>query len=335
MSDTIEFGPVRHPASGPARVEVPSLQIGRGERMVIYGPNGAGKSTLLRFLAGTLGARHRDRAYAPQRPYMFRGSASHNLVLGLTGPEREMALELARRLGIEGKLGRPAGELSGGERQRLSLARVLARTVPVVLLDEPLAPIGAADQAAVIAVIAEALEGKTALIVSHERSTAAALGHRLAVMIGGRIRQIGAVGEVFALPVDEDVAAVVGMGNAIPGTVVARDDPLVRVDTAAISIWALADLEVGSHVLVLFGAEAVTVFTETAGSGSARNTWTGTIAEVRHAGRLVELLVDVGGGVRVAAVVTPGSFDALALEAGAAVRLAVKATAATAVEAPA
>jgi molybdopterin-binding protein len=81
---------------------------------------------------------------------------------------------------------------------------------------------------------------------------------------------------------------------------------------------------------VLFGAEAVTLFPgHDADAGSARNRWSGHVAEIRETGRLVEVIVDVG--VVVAALITPGSREALRLAAGVPVTLTVKATAVRAI----
>ncbi len=311
---------------------VAELEVAPGERVVLYGPNGAGKSTLLRMLAGTVPAAPAARwegapaAYLPQRPYLFRGGAGWNMRLGLDAGAARRATELADRLGVAGLAARPARALSGGERQRLALARVLARPERLVLLDEPLAPLDARDRVGVARTVAAAIGDRAAVVVTHDHDEAAILGDRVAVMVDGVVRQVGTAAEVFALPVDDEVAAVVGVGNAVSGVLAATDGGLAAVRAGGLEIWGLGHGEEGAPGLALFGAEAVTVY---AGAhddpGSARNAWPGRVAEVRPAGRLVEVLVDAG--VRVAALVTPGSMEALGLEPGAPVTVAVKATA--------
>ncbi len=311
---------------------VPSLAVAPGERVVLFGPNGAGKSTLLRMLAGRLPApgaatwEVAPSAYLPQRPYMFRGGAGWNLRLGLDGAGARRAEELAAALGVAAVLGRPARSLSGGERQRLALARVLARPESLLLLDEPLAALDARDRATVARVVAAGLRGRSAVVVTHEHDEAAVLGDRVAVMVDGSVRQVGPPAEVFALPADDEVAAVVGVGNLLRGTAAVVEDTLVAVDAGGFVVWGLGSAVAGEAAIALFGAEAVTVY---AGAhddaGSARNAWSGTVAELRPAGRLVEVIVDCGA--RVAALVTPGSLEALALRVGSPVTVAVKATA--------
>lgn len=321
------FTGLEYPMGHGKLLAVPHLELGAAERLVLFGPNGAGKSTLLRVLAGTLGKPlpGPPTAYLPQRPYMFRGSGLRNLHLGVT-PDRAPIVEtLAERLGVGDILPRPARTMSGGERQRIALARVLSTGAPLVLLDEPLAPLDVRDRASVAMTIASALVGRSAIVVTHDRDSAAVLGERIAVMIGGVIRQQGPIGEVFSLPADDEVAAVVGTGNVIGGTVTERDDPLVAVDCSGATVWALGDQAPGSAVKVMFGAEAVTVYTGEVPLGSARNHWSGTVETVRETGRLAELLVDVGPTVAV--LITPGSLEALQVTNGDSVTLSVKATA--------
>ncbi len=329
---TVVLAGVAGSLGGGRRLAVESLEVGPGERVVLYGPNGAGKSTLLRMLAGTLPAPPASRwevpaaAYLPQRPYLFRGRADWNLRLGLDAAGASRATALAERFGVGGLAGRPARGLSGGERQRLALARVLARPEPLVLLDEPLAPLDARDRMAVARTVADALGDRAAVVVTHDHDEAAILGDRVAVMVDGSVRQVGPPDEVFALPADDEVAAVVGVGNVVTGVVASAEGGVAALRAGTLEIWGIGDAAPGAAGVALFGAEAVTVY---AGAhddpGSARNAWPGRVAELRPAGRLVEVLVDAGA--RVAALVTPGSLEALGLEPGAAVTVAVKATA--------
>ena len=67
----------------------------------------------------------------------------------------------------------------------------------------------------VIAVIGSSLSGRAAVIVTHDREVVASLADRVAVMIGGTIRQLGPVDEVFTLPADDEVAMAVGLGNVL------------------------------------------------------------------------------------------------------------------------
>ena len=339
MLETTTLPAVRHRPVPGVDVTFGPIELEPGERLVLFGPNGSGKTTTLRLLAGTLrpgtlqrGARLPRASYLPQRPYMFRGSGRHNLHLGLRPGEAAAAEALADTLGITGKLDEPAQELSGGERQRLALARSLAHGGDILLLDEPLSAIDARNRDLVMSVIADAVGERPAVIVTHDRDVAAALADQVAVMVDGSVRQIGSVAEVFSLPTDDEVALAVGVGNVLAGVVTGTDPPLVEVDVAGIRVWALGSHSAGAAVKVVFGAETVTVSTGRQGPSSARNVWPGTLVAVRPMGRLVELLVDAGPTV--AALITPGSLDALELRKGGSLSLSLKATAARAISAP-
>ena len=334
MSDVVALPRLTYEATHGLEIVFGPIDLDPTERLALFGPNGAGKTTALRLLAGTLGGYSGlpPSAYLPQRPYMFRGAARHNLTLGLDGEERSRAFELADRLGLAPKLADDANGLSGGERQRVALARVLASSAELVLLDEPLSAIDVQDRDSVTAVIGSSLSGRAAVIVTHDREVVATLADRAAVMIGGVIRQLGSVDDVFTLPADDDVAMAVGLGNVLSGFVVGSDDPMVEVDVGGVRIWGFGSQEPGTSVKVLFGAETVTVQTGEGTPTSARNVWFGEIEAIRPVGRLVELVVDVGP--RVVALITPGSLEALDLGPGSRVGLTLKATAVHAVSAP-
>lgn len=312
---------------GAGRLRIDRLEFPEGRKTIVFGPNGAGKTTLLRIVAGTLaGGTPVPAAYLPQRPYAFRGSAGRNLGLGLDETTLASADRLAARLGVDRLLAQPAATLSGGERQRLALAATLARPESVVLLDEPLAAIDARDRSEVAEVVSTAIAGRTAVIVTHDVETAVALGDDIVVLVDGRVRQRGPVSEVLSLPADETVAGVLGVSNVVLGSIEDTDDSLVAVDAGRMKVWGVGSGAVGGAAAAMFGAEAVTVFAGSIdGAGSARNLWAGVVVEVRPLGRLLEVVVDAGS--RVVAVLTPGSVDALEIEAGSPVSLAVKATA--------
>lgn len=325
--DSLLVEDLRYPADGSI-ISVERLSVEAGGRLVIFGPNGAGKTTLLRVLAGILpGGPFVKAAYQPQHSHVFRGSAGWNLGLGLDPEQTVWARTLADRFGLDPDVYLdPARALSGGERQRLSLARTLARPEPWVLLDEPLAALDIADRLDVAAALVGSLNGKGAIVVTHDREEAAVLGERVAVMVDGTIVQEGPVAEVFSLPVDDRVARAVGVANVLDGIAGVSEDSLSSVMVGSLHVWGVGDLAEGSAARVLFGAEAVTLFAgHDATAGSARNRWQGRVAVLREAGRLTEVIVDAGSPI--AALITPGSREALHLAPGAAVTLTVKAAA--------
>ena len=300
------------------------IEIPEGTRTVVFGPNGAGKSTLLRLLAGTIGDLSLDAAYLPQSTYHFRGTAGWNLGLGLSAEQAARARQLADRFGVGHLL--EARAVSGGERQRLALARTLARPEPWVLLDEPLAALDAQDRMKVARVIVDAIGDRSAVIVTHDQDAAAVLGNHMVVLIDGQVHQAGAVHDVFAQPADAEVAAAVGLGNVLDGTVRVTEGPLCSVQADGATIWGVGDHELGENVRVMFGAETVTLYAGTPSSvGSARNSFIGIVTEVRPIGRFYEVVLDAG--IPIVAMLTPGSLGALGLEEGVPATAVVKATA--------
>jgi molybdopterin-binding protein len=311
---------IRVPADGSV-VDVEGLILEPGRVTVLYGPNGAGKTTLLRRLAGIGAEPLLDCHYLPQQPYLFRGTAGWNLGLGL-GPEATAwAAQLASRLGVDHLLASAAHTLSGGERQRLALARALAHGEEWLLLDEPLSAVDRTDRDRVLAEVAAALEGRSAVVVTHDLDVGVALADRLAVISSGRLLQQGPLTEVLTGPADAEVARVLGVRNVIDGTATPNEG-LTVVKSAAVEVVGRGDVE--GHARALFGAEAVAVTMGTVGDGSPRNRWQGMVTEVRRLASLVEVVVDVGQPV--VALVTPGAAEELGIGPGSVVTLSVKAT---------
>jgi thiamine transport system ATP-binding protein len=215
------------------------LEVARGETMALLGPSGSGKTTLLRVLAGlqrpdrghvtidgddvtNVPAHRRGVGLVFQDAVLFpHRDVARNVAFGIPGrPRAETALRVAELLelvGLAGYEGRSTGTLSGGEAQRVALARALAPAPRVLLLDEPL---GALDgplrdrlQDDLRALFAR-LE-LTVVHVTHDVGEAFALGHRVAVLRGGRIVQVATPEELWRRPATAWVAGFLGIRNAL------------------------------------------------------------------------------------------------------------------------
>ena len=215
------------------------LDVERGTIVAILGPSGSGKSTLLRVIAGLqrldagsvmldgrslagipphrrgIGLMFQDDALFPHR------DVAANVAFGLRmqGVPRSAAAarvsELLDVVGLDGRGHRAATSLSGGERKRVALARALAPSPRVLLLDEPL---GALDRELHDRLVTELKDffaeiRQTAVYVTHDVSEAFALGTEVAVMREGSITQVASPERLWAAPADAWVARFIGLAN--------------------------------------------------------------------------------------------------------------------------
>src|SRR5215471_2457617 len=95
----------------------------------------------------------------------------------------------------------------------------------------------------------------TTVFVTHARDEAQRLGDRVAVIMEGRLEQVGTPEEVFSHPVSESVARFVGVENLLAGRVTAERDGLLTIDTGQQSVRAVGRVPVGSGVLVCLQPE--------------------------------------------------------------------------------
>ncbi len=113
---------------------------------------------------------------------------------------------------IEGLLDRKPAQLSGGQRQRVALARALIRKPALFLLDEPLSNLDATLRASTRAEIVQLQRtlGITAVYVTHDQTEAMTMSDRIAIMIEGRIVQVGTAREIYHHPTDVRAALFIG-----------------------------------------------------------------------------------------------------------------------------
>jgi len=213
-----------------------TLSVADAEVVVLVGPSGCGKSTLLRLVAGLeeptagtlrigervvngLAPQERNVAMVFQDYALYPHLTVHgNLAFPLRMrrlAEAEVEARVARTadmLGLGPLLGRFPRQLSGGQRQRVAMGRALVRDPAVFLLDEPLSNLDAKLRGQVRTDI-EALQRRTRttmLYVTHDQVEAMTLGHRIAVLDQGRLRQIGSARDVYERPADSFVAGFIG-----------------------------------------------------------------------------------------------------------------------------
>src|SRR5438093_4515015 len=244
MSAFVTLDGVRKQWSHTVTVGPLSLEIPRGEILVLLGPSGSGKTTVLRLLGGfeapdtgrIVGAGEAVTAVPPERrrcgmvfqhyalfPHLDVGE---NVAFGLTGRGMRDAGRVAAKVaevlglvGLEGFQKRRVQELSGGQQQRVALARALAPEPRVLLLDEPLSNLDPSLRERTRRELRALIKrvGITTLFVTHEQEEAFDLGDRVAVLNDGRLEQVGAADELYERPASLFVATFVGRANVVRG----------------------------------------------------------------------------------------------------------------------
>ena len=219
-----------------------SLRVMPGERRLLIGPNGAGKTTLFNLLTGDLAAdagsiqlfgrelgrlptRQRVRA-GLARTYQIltlfpRETLIHNVAMALIGtgdmgwipwgafdrrPELRAAAEAClARAGLGGLGDRIVASTAYGERRRLELAMALAQQPRVLLLDEPLAGLSAAERETVAAVLDQLPRDMAVVLIEHDMDMALAFAERITLLDFGAVVLEGTRAEVIADPRTREV----------------------------------------------------------------------------------------------------------------------------------
>jgi molybdate transport system permease protein len=211
-------------------------------RLAILGPSGAGKTLTLRLLAGlaradsdlfrlgehdlaSLPPEARSVAYVPQNYALFPHLTVAHQLLFSVGAEVSVARQWLDRLALSGLEDRLPATLSLGQQQRVALARALVRPASLVLLDEPFSALDTPLRRRLRAELRQLQReiAATMVIVTHDPDEAALLSDEILVLDRGHVLQTGMTEEVFARPVSETVARLLGAENVAFGLVVDED----------------------------------------------------------------------------------------------------------------
>lgn len=322
--------------------------------LVVLGPSGAGKTTLLECLAGlTRPARGRiawgertffDAArridvppearrlgYVMQDGALFpHCSVRDNVLFGVRrGSDHSAALQLLDELGIGGLSARRPHTISGGERTRAALARALATEPDLLLLDEPFAALDPVTRQATQHLLQQVLAARAlpAVLVTHDRNEALALGAWTWLVLHGRLVQAGPPGVILRRPATHAAAQFVGAENFVPGRVIASEAGICRLRCHGQEFHASGSLAPGTPVVLCVRPEDILLARPPLPPTSARNVVTGRVVGIEPRGALcsIELATDFA---RWRALVTGQAVEDLDLRAGTVVTASFKATAA-------
>jgi len=231
---------------GTRALQTTTLDIARGETLVLLGPSGCGKTTMLRIIAGlempdagghvlfddkdmvSVPIEQRNVGMVFQSYALFPNmTVADNIGYGLKirgvkkSESATRVAELVELTNIGGLENRRIDQLSGGQRQRVALARAVAIRPRVLLLDEPLTALDAALRERLRSELNRLLRalGITTIYVTHDQAEAMELGDRIVVMRKGEIAQIGTPREIYFKPQNRFVAEFIGAANIIEAAV--------------------------------------------------------------------------------------------------------------------
>jgi len=330
-----------------------NIAIREGEAFALIGPTGSGKTTLIRLLDlllfPTSGRIHFDgvdvtynkharlearrrMSYVQQKPVVFTMSVYDNVACGLKWRHEKSqlikrkvndALELVE---MSNYMNRNAKTLSGGETQRIAIARALVTQPEILFLDEPTANLDPPSTAKVEQVIHNVIKERkvTVAMATHDMVQGQQLATRIAVLLDGKIMQVGRPSEIFSSPESQRVAEFVGIENILPGRVIDREDNLLTIDVHDSHVQAISDHVISDDVYVLIRPEDIT-FSLSKDVTSARNTFNGAITRLTQVGPLMRIEIDCGFSLL--GLVTRSSAINLGLEIGKDVYATFKATA--------
>ncbi len=241
MADLLECTAVSKNFGSVNAVEDASLTLSDGEFLALLGPSGCGKTTLLRLIAGF---ERPDSGRITLRGQTLADSGVHvppqKRRIGLVfqdyalfphlNVEKNVAFGVGRRgggkvkemlsvVGLAGLERRMPHELSGGQQQRVALARTLAAAPDLVLLDEPFSNLDPTMRVRVREEVRDILMevGTPSILVTHDQDEALSLGDRVAIMLDGKIDQVGTPEDVYSQPTTEAVALFIGDPNILDG----------------------------------------------------------------------------------------------------------------------
>jgi len=325
-----------------------SFDVQDGEYFILLGPTGAGKTVLLESLAGLQGVRsgevwidgknvtslsiqERKIGFAFQKYTLYRHlPVRDNISFGLMWRYKkqrdidEAVDRVIELLDLQDLLNKRPWALSGGESQKICLARAIAVKPDLLILDEPL---GSVDNESREVTERELKESHnqlklTTIHVTHDFEEAIALGDRMAVMIDGRIVQVGTPDHVFRHPNSEAVARFLMTRNVFEGEVqdAAGGQSVFCVDGQNLDV--ATPMRGKRHASIR--PEDILISREPLDSDAA-NSLRGTVTHISDRGSMAYVWVDAPP--EFACLVLHPSFEAMGLEEGQNIYITFKASA--------
>ena len=344
------------------------LEVSPGQFLTLIGPNGCGKSTLCLMIAGLLRTQgylkiadktldepgwrgtfvspgKRPVALLAQNPGIFTHmSVLDNVAFGprCQGQGRRRARQRAwqelHAVGASHLAYRQGGELSGGQAARVALARALATSPQVLVLDEPMAALDVQARSQLRARLRERTRARaiTVVMVSHDLVDIASLSDAVAVMDAGQLITQGPTAEVLSTPSTEFVASLTGaslLNGTLAGDEATPQLKLGKGVSLRLAQWPQANddepaWQVGAKAVALINPDAIALYPQQP-KGSPRNVIPVTVSSLDGDGAVVSLSLRLADGQRLRTRLTAAAIAELGIEVGTSLFAVIKATAIT------
>lgn len=344
------------------------LEVSPGQFLTLIGPNGCGKSTLCLMIAGLLRTQgylkiadktldepgwrgtfvspgKRPVALLAQNPGIFTHmSVLDNVAFGprCQGQGRRRARQRAwqelHAVGASHLAYRQGGELSGGQAARVALARALATSPQVLVLDEPMAALDVQARSQLRARIRERTRTRaiTVVMVSHDLVDIASLSDAVAVMDAGKLITQGPTTEILSTPSTEFVASLTG-ASLLNGTLAGDEaTPQLKLGqglSLRLAQWPQASADepawqMGAKAVALINSDAIALYPQQP-KGSPRNVIPVSVSSLDGDGAVVSLSLRLADGQRLRTRLTAAAIAELGIEVGTSLFAVIKATAIT------
>lgn len=344
------------------------LEVSPGQFLTLIGPNGCGKSTLCLMIAGLLRTQgylkisdktldepgwrgtfvspgKRPVALLAQNPGIFTHmSVLDNVAFGprCQGQGRRRARQRAwqelHAVGASHLAYRQGGELSGGQAARVALARALATSPRVLVLDEPMAALDVQARSQLRARIRERTRTRaiTVVMVSHDLVDIASLSDAVAVMDAGKLITQGPTTEILSTPSTEFVATLTG-ASLLNGTLAGDEaTPQLKLGkglSLRLAQWPQANADepawqVGAKAVALINSDAIALYPQQP-KGSPRNVIPVSVSSLDGDGAVVSLSLRLADGQRLRTRLTAAAIAELGIQVGTSLFAVIKATAIT------
>ena len=284
-----------------------SIKIDEGEFVCFLGPSGCGKTTLLRCIAGLelqsqgtiyqngelisqLPTSQRDFGIVFQSYALFPNlSCFDNIAYGLQNlswQKKDVAdrvNELLSLIGLSEHTAKFPSQLSGGEQQRIALARAIATSPNLLLLDEPLSALDAKVRIHLRQELKKFHRrlGLTTIMVTHDQEEALSIADRIFVMNDGVMMQSGAPRDIYINPANAFVANFIGMTNFLDAEVVGPNS--INIGGKRITVQC-KDFSKGDEICVAARPEAIEIL-----SKGTKNSFEGKVVDMEFLGSFVRL----------------------------------------------